>query len=178
MARRTKVELFEWFMGLSVNEDRRFELIHGRIVEINTNFKRPYIIPNIGGAIHDYLKDHKSAIVGASCHHRAPGRPYDCRLIDVSVMIPDPPLDKWGAAATMPLIAVDIQTPDDSRKFMRRKAEFLLDNGCSVVWLVYTFREQVEVMTLTERRLLSKRDELDGGDILPGFRMPVAEVFE
>lgn len=177
MSRRAKVELFEWFMGLSVNSDRRFELIHGQIIEINTSYKRPYIIPCIGAAIHDYLKENPIARVGASCHHRAPGKPYDCRLIDVSIMALDQPTDKWGAGATMPLIAVDIQTPDDTRRSMRRKAEFLLTNGSQNVWLVYTLREQIEVMTAEERRLLSTRDTLDGGDVLPGFRMPSAEAF-
>jgi Uma2 family endonuclease len=177
MSRRATVELFEWFMDLSVNSERRFELIHGQIVEINTNYKRPYIIPNVGAPIHEYLRAHKTGHVGASVHHRAPGKPYDCRLIDVSVWSLEELTDEWGAGATMPMLAIDIQTPDETRRAMRRKAEWLLVNGARMVWLIYTLREQVEVMTSTERRLLSKQDTLDGGDVLPGFSMPVSEVF-
>ncbi len=53
-----------------------------------------------------------------------------------------------------------------------------LDAGCRQVWVLYPKLRRV-VVHLPDgvNRTLGEDDELDGGDVLPGFRVPVAELF-
>jgi Uma2 family endonuclease len=45
------------------------------------------------------------------------------------------------------------------------------------VWLVYSTKRLIEVLTPTERYLLTEHDTLEGGDVLPGFTLRVGDVF-
>lgn len=62
---------------------------------------------------------------------------------------------------------------------MREKAAFYLGNGARLVWLVYLHKRIVEVYRPeADVELLLEGDILTGGEVLPGFSMPVADVFE
>jgi len=77
----------------------------------------------------------------------------------------------------MPDLCVEIQSPDDSLKLMREKADFYLANGSRLVWLVYPSKQLIEVWTATEQAILKLEDTLTGGDVLPGFAVPVKRFF-
>jgi Uma2 family endonuclease len=72
---------------------------------------------------------------------------------------------------------VEIQSPGQSDKFMLDKAAFFLDKGGKMIWIVYPAKRLVEVLTLTDRKLLTEADILEGGDLLPGFTLPVKDIF-
>jgi Uma2 family endonuclease len=47
------------------------------------------------------------------------------------------------------------------------------------VWVVYPKRREVYVYASpTQVHVLPSDQELDGGDLLPGFRLPLAALFE
>jgi hypothetical protein len=51
--------------------------------------------------------------------------------------------------------------------------------GATLVWIVDPRKRTVVVRTpMAPERTLTEDDVLDGGDVLPGFRVPVREVFE
>jgi Uma2 family endonuclease len=53
-----------------------------------------------------------------------------------------------------------------------------LQAGVRLVWLVNPATRIVAVyQTETDPVMLSEGDTLDGGDVLPGFTVPVAEIF-
>jgi Uma2 family endonuclease len=64
-------------------------------------------------------------------------------------------------------------------KDLADKARLWLTRGVRVVWVVWPRRRAIDVWTPgdQEPRQLGPGDELDGGDVLPGFRYPVAEAF-
>ncbi|MBV8553988.1 MAG: Uma2 family endonuclease, partial [Planctomycetaceae bacterium] len=50
--------------------------------------------------------------------------------------------------------------------------------GVQQVWLVYPKTSEVYVYEAPQRvRILGRTDELDGGAILSGFRLPMAHLF-
>ena len=50
--------------------------------------------------------------------------------------------------------------------------------GVRVVWMVDRARRTVEVYTSPDQRVtLTESDTLDGGDVLPGLKLPVRDVF-
>jgi Uma2 family endonuclease len=77
----------------------------------------------------------------------------------------------------MPDLAIEAQSPGQSDKFMADKATRYLQRGTRMVWLIYSEKRLVEVLTLTSRQLLTEDGIIEGGDVLPGFTLRVADIF-
>jgi Uma2 family endonuclease len=78
-----------------------------------------------------------------------------------------------------PDLAVEVLSPDDRTSEVNAKIYNWLEAGCVQVWVVdpqnktvtvYRSRREVAVFTL--------EDTLTADDLLPGFSLPVAEIFE
>ena len=82
----------------------------------------------------------------------------------------------------MPDLAVEIISPSQTHAQARRKAEVYLRHGAALVWLLDPREKRAEVWRRAaddalEREIIGGEGELRGGDILPGFRLPLARVF-
>lgn len=81
--------------------------------------------------------------------------------------------------AVIPDLAVEIVSPTNTAREIAEKLEEYFLVGVRQVWVVYPDQTKVYVYTSTTSvRILTPADELDGGDVLPGFRLPLREVFE
>ncbi len=76
----------------------------------------------------------------------------------------------------MPDLAIKIKSPTDIIK-LRKKANYYLENGSKVVWLVDTQRQKVEVYTVDDTEILGSSDTLGGGELLPDFILPVNSLW-
>lgn len=77
-----------------------------------------------------------------------------------------------------PDLAIEIRSPTNRRRGMLTKVEVYLENGVRIVWSVDPPRRQVTVSTPVGGSVtLGEDDTLDGGDVLPGFTLPVAALF-
>lgn len=81
----------------------------------------------------------------------------------------------------MPDLAVEIISPSQSLSQVRRKAEVYLRHGAALVWLVDPRANFAEVWSSGEDGALQKvriagDGELIGGDVLPGFRLPLSRI--
>ncbi|MCY4073447.1 MAG: Uma2 family endonuclease [Chloroflexi bacterium] len=82
----------------------------------------------------------------------------------------------------MPDLAVEIISPSQSLAQVRRKAEVYLRHGAALVWLVDPIEKTAEVWRrgddgALQSEIITGDGELTGGDILPGFRLPLAHIF-
>jgi Uma2 family endonuclease len=78
-----------------------------------------------------------------------------------------------------PDIHVEIISPEQSLKKARAKLTHSTSHGCSLGWLIHPVRETIDVYRPSqsaEERVASD-GVLEGEPVLPGFRLPVAEVF-
>lgn len=77
-----------------------------------------------------------------------------------------------------PDLAVEVLSPSETARTSREKVDTYLDGGVEMVWVVDPVRRSVAVYRASgESELLSEDDTLDGGDVLPGFSVPVADIF-
>ena len=61
---------------------------------------------------------------------------------------------------------------------MVAKLEMHQEAGVPLIWLVDPEQTTITVITSGKStRVLQSNDTLDGGDVLPGFTVPVAEIF-
>lgn len=105
-----------------------------------------------------------------------------------TVVVPDVAFVRWdrlpdrrrpkGYAPVPPDLAVEIRSPTDRPGKIAEKLERYRRAGVPLVWWVDPSRRTVEVhrhgQLIAELR---EGDELDGEDVLPGFRLPVSEIF-
>jgi Uma2 family endonuclease len=82
----------------------------------------------------------------------------------------------WEGA---PDLAVEVLSPSDRPSATRRKLQMYVDAGTPMVWIVDPRRRHVVVHELDAGpRVLGPDDTLDGGDVLPGFRVLVGSLFQ
>jgi Uma2 family endonuclease len=78
-----------------------------------------------------------------------------------------------------PDLAVEVLSPGDRKTAVRAKVDEYLAAGVRAVWALDPATRTVRVHQRGGiELLLSEHDVLDGGDIVPGFRCPVAALFE
>lgn len=77
-----------------------------------------------------------------------------------------------------PDLAVEIVSPSDTGPSVEDKVAAYFEAGVRMVWLMEPRRRTVRVRKPDGTdRLLSEDDELDGDDVLPGFRIRVRKLF-
>jgi Uma2 family endonuclease len=61
---------------------------------------------------------------------------------------------------------------------MRERAAYYLAHGARLVWLLYPAKGLVEVYRQSaDSDILTGADTLQGEEVLPGFTLPVREIF-
>ena len=83
-------------------------------------------------------------------------------------------VDNSGA----PDLAVEVVSPGDTTGEVDEKVRSWLDAGAGMVWVVNPQWRSVTVYrSATDIKTLTEKDELDGEDVVPGFRCRVGEIF-
>jgi Uma2 family endonuclease len=93
--------------------------------------------------------------------------PYNRRPRDVPVwdMVPD--------------LAIEVISPSNSASAVQRKVHEYFKAGVIRVWVVYPEQAEVFIYSTPQQiQVVGVGQELDGGDLLAGFRLPVAVLFE
>jgi Uma2 family endonuclease len=79
----------------------------------------------------------------------------------------------------VPDLAVEVVSPSDKADGLLEKVEEYFLAGVIQVWVVYPRRRVVHVFeSFTQIKVTAEGQELDGGTTLPGFRVPLATLFE
>ncbi|MCK6578662.1 MAG: Uma2 family endonuclease [Anaerolineae bacterium] len=175
---RYTLEAFHAFSQRPENRDRLFELIDGEVVEKVASFIPSRIAGWISTYINMYLLKHPIGYVtGADGSYvLSPDHEF---MPDVGYIsrqrLPEIPMREVRGA---PDLAVEVLSPTDSKRELRRKAEDYLRFGTRLVWLIFPETQRVEVYTPDDDVVeLDLNGVLDGGEILPGFILPVRDIF-
>jgi Uma2 family endonuclease len=113
---------------------------------------------------------------------------YILRRDPQTVVVPDVAFVRWerlpggtppeGYIPVPPDLAVEVRSPSDEPGEIARKLGLYQSAGVPLVWWVDPKRRTVSIhqegRSVAE---LDEGDELDGEDVLPGFRLPVAAIF-
>src|SRR5262245_47206295 len=164
-------------------ENRLFELIDGTLVEKVMGLPHAKLAFHIGHLIQNYLDQHPDLgeVSGADSMMRIlPGmvRIPDVVFISYRLMPADSPAQQESVPDLAPDLAVEVLSPGNTRGEMRRKLRDYFISGVRLVWFVEPKQRTVQVFTAPDRSTsLTEADTLDGGDVLPGFRLAVKRVF-
>lgn len=158
------------------NRNRLFELIDGGVVEKAASFKPSKIGMRMGRFIGNYA-DAIGYVTGADGSYiLSPDFEFmpDVGYISKLRLPEMPDREVQGP----PDLAVEVKSPTDSKRELRLKVEDYLRFGTKRVWLVFPDEQRVEVYVPdADVQELDINGILDGGDVLPGFTLPVRDIF-
>jgi Uma2 family endonuclease len=96
--------------------------------------------------------------------------------------LPPPGSPEWDRYPKLaPDLVVEVASPSQGRKELGAKARSWLDGGVRLVWLVWPESREVEIYEPGQDqpvRVLRKGERLDGGDVLPGFTLELAQLWD
>lgn len=160
-----------------------FELVNGELVEVpGAGALHNLIAALIYEMVRDFVRERGLGLVFTDgLGYILARRPDRVRIPDVSFVarsgIPATgvPEGFWHGA---PDLAVEVMSPGERAAGLQEKVDDYLAAGTRLVWVVRP-RERVVTVHIAGAavRELREGDELDGGDVLPGFRVRVADLF-
>ncbi len=165
-------------------EDRSIELVEGEIVEMSKpSGLHGQITMLLSLKIANHVVENRLGVVTAAetgyILERNPDGRDTVRALDIAflsrVRVPAVLPDKLVEVA--PDLAVEVISPSNKVTDMHRKIRQLLAAGTALIWIVHPETGTVEVHTQSGAITLEADDRLSGGDVLPGFEIPVREIF-
>jgi Uma2 family endonuclease len=88
---------------------------------------------------------------------------------------PIPSTNEWDV---LPDLFVEVVSPNDLAEEIEIKVDEYLQAGARLVWVVYPRQKRVYVYESPQQvRRLARTDTLSGDPVLPGFRLPLSELF-
>jgi len=140
----------------------------------------------VAGHLHTLLGAHVSErslgkVLGAEPGFLLARDPDTVRVPDIAFLHKDrfegePPEEAFWPGA--PDLAVEVVSPGDTTGEVDEKVRSWLDAGAKMVWVVNPQWRSVTVYrSATDIKTLTENDELDGEDVVPGFRCRVSEIF-
>jgi Uma2 family endonuclease len=78
----------------------------------------------------------------------------------------------------VPDLAIEVLSPNDLAEDLFAKLSEYFQVGVRLVWVVSPLQQWIYVYeSINKVRILTREDDLEGGEVLPGFRLPLAELF-
>jgi Uma2 family endonuclease len=166
---------------VDAHEDRLCELVDGTLVEKTMGFRESTLAMLLGRWLINYIQPRNLGIVS--------GESGMMRLFPGLVRIPDVAYASWERfpqrrMPTVPIpdlipdLVVEVLSESNTEQEMARKYREYFQAGVLLVWEVDPKNRTVEVYTAADQsKLLTETQTLDGGSVLPGFTLPLAQLF-
>ena len=162
-------------------ESRLCEVVDGVLVEKTVGIYESYLAPRLIQVLTEFVQEHQLGIVlGADGMMRlAPGlvRIPDASFISWN-LLPGRRIPRVPFADLAPDLAVEVISPSNTVREMERKLQEYRAAGVRLVWYVLPEPREVHVYTPDRHDVLTIDQEISGGDVLPGFTLPVRQMFE
>jgi Uma2 family endonuclease len=100
----------------------------------------------------------------------------DAAFVRADRLPPDDEQD--GFLPLAPDLAVEVLSPSERAGHLNAKVSEYLTAGVRLLWVIDPARQTVTIYSpVRPAHTLTVADTLDGGDVLPGFSLPVSELF-
>ena len=162
-------------------ENRPCELVEGTLVEKTVGYEESEIACLLIMFLNNFVRRHKLGVVT--------GPDGTIRLFPGLVRMPDVAFASWNCfpdrkkpKAPIPQLApdlvVEVLSKGNSKAEIARKVGEYFAARVRLVWLVDIRKQTVRVHTAVDQSVLIRMGQmLDGGPVLPGFILPLDELF-
>ena len=166
---------------IEAKEDRLYELVDGVLVEKVMGAKESLLACILIRLLGNFLdKNPLGVVLGEAGMLQL--RPRLVRIPDVSFIswdqMPNGDFPSEPVPSLYPDLAVEILSRSNTSGEMTLKVSEYFEAGSRLVWIVDPATQTADVYTAPgESRRLKASQSLDGGDVLPGFKLPLKELF-
>ena len=166
---------------LESKTDKRYELVNGEPKEKEPGgMEHSYIAVTLGCEIGNYAHSQKLGIaLESSASYRMSGgniRKPSVSFVSQERIIQNRP--SFTVFEGAPDLAVEVISPTDIWWEIMQKLDEYFSSGCRLVWLISPLDQRVLVYRHDQRsQILELGDLLEGEEVVPGFSMPVADLF-
>jgi len=178
-----KVWTDEEFMALP-KDGHRYEIVNGELVDMGSSGAlHGYVCSLLVAALASYVLPKKLGVILDSStafkmkngNRRSPDISFFAKeRLQGMTELPTGFLD--GA----PDLAIEVLSPGNTVEEIHDKLVEYFENGTRLAWIIHPSEHYVLVYRSSQEpdRLLKSTDFLDGEDVIPGFTLPVAELFQ
>lgn len=175
---RISAEEFEQYVQLPENRDKKLEYHAGEIVEVVSNDRSSQVAARCLILLGAYVEANDLGwFTGADGGYIVHGERYIPNAAFISyARLPKPSGAAWNAIA--PDLAIEVLSPTDhTADVLDKVSNYLIAEV--TVWVIDPIRQTVTVFVPNlASRIFTINDTLDGGEVLPDFRLPVASIFK
>jgi len=165
-----------------VADGSRYELSRGELVPMTpVGLQHSWIVPRLGMFLTRYVDEKRLGIVGMEGGFKLERDPDTLRAPDIH-FVSKARIDKEGITPKFadfpPDLAVEVLSPDDTVSEVQKKVEEYLGGGVRMIWIVEPATKTVTAYrSHQDIKVFTQDQEIEGGDVIPGFRIRVAEIF-
>jgi Uma2 family endonuclease len=162
-------------------DGHKYELLDGELIMSPVHLNHSLICMRLGRRLGNFVERHNA------------GETFDssvgCRLAPDLLLSPDVSFVSKASLAKLnigpdkflsgaPDLVVEVLSAGDRMTKINRKLEHYFEHGTKLAWLVNWRKEQIIIYTPDSVESLTRpADILTGGDVLPGFKYKLAEIF-
>lgn len=161
----------------------RYELVRGELRTMSpAGDEHGLVIMKLGVPLGHHVQTNNIGVVyGAETGFRIATDPDTVRAPDIA-FISRERFEQTGVykgyRPGAPDLAVEVLSPGDTAEEVEEKVAEWLAAGARAVWVLSPKRRTVTVhRSPKDIKILTEQDELDGADVVPGFRCRVADIF-
>ena len=160
----------------------RTELVKGEIIYLMpTGHPHGFYEVNLATFLNVFVRTHKlGRVLGGEVGIYTHRQPDTVRGADVAFISHErlAQVQSKSFLDVCPELIVEVMSPDDTWSEVHEKLEEYLAVGAQLIWVVDPRRQRLHIYrSLTDLEILTAQDTLTGGEVLPGFQVPVAELF-
>ena len=161
----------------------RYELVKGELIRMSPAAdEHGRVTMNLAGPLHNHVLTNKLGVVyAAETGFKIESDPDTVRAPDIAFVSKER-LELTGTPRSYrecaPDLAVEVLSPGDTVSEVEAKVDQWLQAVARMVWVVSPKLRTITIYrSLSDIVVLSEKDELGGGTVVPGFRIPVARIF-
>ncbi len=168
----------------------QYILVEGRLVRMPPpGYDHGDVGENIAYALSDHVRAHRlgKVVVGETGWDLTrPGeegdtvQASDLAFVRADRLPPPPPRKGTTYRPIAPDLVVEVASPSQfGRDGLDDQARRWIERGAGLVWVVWPDRKIVDVWEpgAADSRSLAGQDELEGGAVIPGFRLPLSVIW-
>lgn len=168
---------------LHLSTEGRYDLIRGVLYSMTpAGGRHGRIAMRIGARLDAFVEERQLGAVFAAETGFLLGRAPDTVLAPDAAFVATERLpldpDDDGFYAVVPDIAVEVISPSDRTRYVTDKVMAFLEAGARQVWVADPVRKEITVWTPEPAAHVYRLDDtIEGGSVLPGFQIKLADVF-
>lgn len=162
-------------------ESASCELIDGTLVEKEMGSFESFLGLELGALIRNHVRANDLGVYLGEAGYIRLGEGV-VRAPDVTFIpwdaLPDEDIPSEAIWSVAPDLIVEVLSPGNTKAEIDRKLREFFAAGCKLAWVIDPATKTAKVHTSAKKaKTVAESGTLDGGKVLPGFELPLAELF-